>query len=89
MGKTTEERNLGVLLTKRKITFNGRYEYNKKRQKFSVISFAMLPNARMTGKGSEGSGRGRIKVIFRHLPGETEENYDTPQNSRCPGRNSN
>jgi hypothetical protein len=37
----------------------------------------------------EGTGRGLIEVISRHQPGRTDENHEKPQDSRCPGRNSN
>jgi len=39
-------------------------------------------------KDLEGYGPGLIDMLFRRLPGESEENQDTPLDGRCPSRNS-
>jgi hypothetical protein len=44
----------------------------------------------MNYKDLEGSGRGLIQVLPRHMPKGTEENYENfRHDSRCPGRDSN
>jgi hypothetical protein len=35
----------------------------------------------------EKNGRGLIDVIYQNEPGESDENLEKPQASRCPGQN--
>jgi hypothetical protein len=59
---------------------------------FTTLPVAVASNDGMTaewwiGKDLEGSGRGVIEVLYRHLPGGTEENLN--QDYLCHGRDSN
>jgi hypothetical protein len=48
---------------------------------FMKLSVFQTSNGRVIGirKDLEGSGRVLFKVLFRHLPERTEENYEIPQ----------
>jgi hypothetical protein len=58
-------------------------------RQYLVVWSGIIINERWTGKDMGGSGHGTIDVIFRSIPGATEEQYKIlNQDSRCSGSES-